>query len=68
MTKNPKPQQAERRVGQDRSLDEAVARALRDNLAPLQRTLEELQHAYAEDVYKRQAHIVTPRFKRMGDT
>ena len=48
MTKNPKPQQAERRVGQDRSLDEAVARALRDNLAPLQRTLEELQHAYAD--------------------
>ena len=48
MTKNPKPQQAERRVGQDRSLDEAVARALRDNLAQLQRTLEELQHAYAD--------------------
>ena len=48
MTKNLKPQQAERRVGQDRSLDEAVARALRDNLAPLQRTLEELQHAYAD--------------------
>jgi len=48
MTKNPKPQHAERRVGQDRSLDEAVARALRDNLAPLQRTLEELQHAYAD--------------------
>ena len=48
MTKNPKPQQPERRVGQDRSLDEAVARALRDNLPPLQRTLEELQHAYAD--------------------
>jgi hypothetical protein len=48
MTKNQKPQHVERRVGQDRSLDEAVARALRDNLAPLQRTLEDLQHAYAD--------------------
>lgn len=48
MTKTQKPQQADRRVGQDRSLDEAVARALRDNLAPLQRTLEDLQQAYAD--------------------
>ncbi|MGB9404595.1 MAG: hypothetical protein WCA98_13740 [Candidatus Acidiferrales bacterium] len=29
-------------------LDEAVARALRDNLGPLQHTVEELQHAYAD--------------------
>ncbi len=45
MTKNLKPQ---RHAGQEHPLDEAVARALRDNLAPLQRTLEELQHAYAD--------------------
>jgi hypothetical protein len=29
-------------------LEEAVARALRDNLAPLQRAVEELQHAYSD--------------------
>ena len=29
-------------------LEEAVARALRDNLAPLQRAVEELQHAYGD--------------------
>lgn len=33
---------------QENPLDEAIARALRDNLTPLQRTLEELQHAYAD--------------------
>src|ERR1700735_5693603 len=29
-------------------LEEAIARALRDNLAPLQRAVEELQHAYGD--------------------
>jgi hypothetical protein len=32
----------------ERALEDAVSRALRDNLAPLQRTAEELQHAYAD--------------------
>ncbi len=45
MTKSHKPQH---HAAREPSLDEAVARALRDNLAPLQRTLEELQHAYAD--------------------
>ena len=31
----------------DHALEEAVSRALRDNLAPLQRTADELHHAYA---------------------
>jgi hypothetical protein len=44
MTKSHKSPHA----AQENPLDEAVARALRDNLAPLQRTLEELQHAYAD--------------------
>lgn len=30
------------------ALEEAVSRALRDNLAPLQRTADDLQHAYAD--------------------
>ena len=30
------------------ALEDAVARALRDNLIPLQRTVEDLQHAYAD--------------------
>lgn len=30
------------------ALEDAVSRALRDNLAPLQRTAEDLQHAYAD--------------------
>jgi len=45
MTKTHKSHQ---HSAQEHSLDDAVARALRDNLAPLQRTLEELQHAYAD--------------------
>lgn len=32
----------------ERALEDAVSRALRDNLAPLQRTAEELQQAYAD--------------------
>lgn len=32
----------------ERALEEAVSRAIRDNLIPLQRTLEELQQAYAD--------------------
>ena len=32
----------------ERALEEAVSRALRDNLAPLQRTADELQQAYAD--------------------
>ena len=38
----------ERRESLERALEEAVSRALRDNLAPLQRTAEELQQAYAD--------------------
>jgi hypothetical protein len=36
----------ERHKSHERVLDEAVSRALRDNLAPLQRTADELQKAY----------------------
>jgi hypothetical protein len=32
----------------DNGLEDAVSRALRDNLAPLQRTADELHHAYAD--------------------
>src|ERR1700731_1171765 len=32
----------------EQALEEAVSRALRDNLAPLQRTADELHHAYAD--------------------
>ena len=32
----------------ERALEEAVSRALRDNLAPLQRTADELQVAYSD--------------------
>src|SRR6202167_2527937 len=32
----------------EHGLEEAVSRALRDNLAPLQRTADDLQHAYAD--------------------
>jgi hypothetical protein len=32
----------------DNALEDAVSRALRDNLAPLQRTADELHHAYAD--------------------
>src|SRR6202046_1279915 len=32
----------------EHALEEAVSRALRDNLAPLQRTADDLQHAYAD--------------------
>jgi len=35
-------------AGEENPLDAAVARALRDNLTPLQRMLEELQHAYSD--------------------
>src|ERR1700685_1861187 len=37
-----------RKESLERALEEAVSRALRDNLAPLQRTAEELQQAYAD--------------------
>ena len=38
----------ERRQSHERALEEAVSRALRDNLVPLQRTADELQQAYAD--------------------
>ncbi|HUJ30194.1 MAG TPA: hypothetical protein VLY23_02865 [Candidatus Acidoferrum sp.] len=38
----------ERQKTLERALEEAVSRALRDNLAPLQRTADELQQAYAD--------------------
>jgi len=38
----------ERHKSPERVVEEAVSRALRDNLAPLQRTAEELQQAYAD--------------------
>jgi len=38
----------ERRPSHERALEEAVSRALRDNLVPLQRTADELQQAYAD--------------------
>src|SRR5271168_3473400 len=38
----------ERKKSLERALEEAVSRALRDNLAPLQRTADELQEAYAD--------------------
>src|SRR5579872_6379476 len=39
---------AERPTSLERALEEAVSRALRDNLAPLQRTADELQVAYSD--------------------
>jgi len=39
---------AERQKSLERALEEAVSRALRDNLAPLQRTADELHQAYAD--------------------
>lgn len=45
MTKAHKPGAS---AAAENPLEEAVARALRDNLAPLQRAVEELQHAYAD--------------------
>lgn len=38
----------ERQVSHERALEQAVSRALRDNLVPLQRTADELQQAYAD--------------------
>ena len=38
----------ERQKSLERALEDAVSRALRDNLAPLQRTAEDLQQAYAD--------------------
>src|SRR5271154_6294642 len=38
----------ERQKSLDRALEEAVSRALRDNLAPLQRTADELHQAYGD--------------------
>ncbi len=38
----------ERQKSLERALEEAVSRAVRDNLAPLQRTAEDLQHAYSD--------------------
>ncbi len=46
MTKTHKPPAAPPVA--ENPLEEAVARALRDNLAPLQRAVEELQHAYGD--------------------
>src|SRR5271167_1517528 len=37
-----------RQNSSEHGLEEAVSRALRDNLAPLQRTADDLQHAYAD--------------------
>jgi hypothetical protein len=42
------PTAKERQKSIERALEDAVSRALRDNLAPLQRTAEELQQAYAD--------------------
>ncbi|MFZ3218289.1 MAG: hypothetical protein WA192_19740 [Candidatus Acidiferrales bacterium] len=39
---------APRQSSLEHALEEAVSRALRDNLAPLQRTADELHHAYAD--------------------
>lgn len=39
---------ADAQKSRDRALEEAVSRAVRDNLIPLQRTLDELQQAYAD--------------------
>jgi hypothetical protein len=39
---------AARKNSLEQALEEAVSRALRDNLAPLQRTADELHHAYAD--------------------
>ena len=38
----------QQRSSHERSLEESVSRALRDNLAPLQRTADELHQAYAD--------------------
>jgi hypothetical protein len=38
----------ERQKSLERALEDAVSRALRDNLAPLQRTADELQQAYSD--------------------
>ena len=38
----------ERQKAHERALEEAVSRALRDNLSPLQRTADELHQAYAD--------------------
>ena len=43
-----KSKMKERHKSLDRALEEAVSRALRDNLAPLQRTADELHQAYAD--------------------
>jgi hypothetical protein len=37
-----------RKTSLEQALEEAVSRALRDNLAPLQRTADELHHAYGD--------------------
>jgi len=47
MTKSNKPPVAPSSAAEN-PLEEAVSRALRDNLAPLQRAVEELQHAYGD--------------------
>jgi hypothetical protein len=39
---------ADAQKARERALEEAVSRAVRDNLIPLQRTLDELQQAYAD--------------------
>jgi hypothetical protein len=39
---------ADAQKSRERGIEEAVSRAVRDNLIPLQRTLEELQQAYAD--------------------
>ena len=47
MAKSNKPPMAPSSPAEN-PLEEAIARALRDNLAPLQRAVEELQHAYGD--------------------
>ena len=46
--KMPEKSAKERQKSLERALEDAVSRALRDNLAPLQRTADELHHAYAD--------------------
>lgn len=43
-----KPSKTSAAPAAENPLEEAVARALRDNLAPLQRAVEELQHAFSD--------------------
>ena len=42
------PRMSDGQKSRGRALDDSVSRAIRDNLAPLQRSIEELQQAYAD--------------------